>query len=329
MLYRKAFTTAATIAILSGSIFGQTDNWLCSGSEGWPNSENALVLAPDTDGDLNSLESDHPDPNAAGSSTDSQIDPDPCYNKYCMSVFTKTRTSKTVGKGRLSVALKYQFMDYDDKKGSDDRYHDLASDNYSKHKAVLTLKYGWADNHHLGICAPYMWNDFDVSGKRNDSQDFGNIALFEKWNLIKESRYIPGVAVDAWFYLPTGNTDRKLGSSDYSWRFTAEISKAWPDFSIHLNPGYVFTKERSADAVEFNAALILTPCKTLWPALEYNFEHNESKGFKHDIVPGIIYRFAPGWSFKVGAVINLDSSQTYRDDLGVVAKLFYCCPLHK
>ena len=142
-------------------------------------------------------------------------------------------------------------------------------------------------------------------------------------------QYIPAVAVDLWYYFPTGNTDRKLGSSDYSWKVTTEISKAWPQFSLHLNPGYVFTKDRSADTAEFNAAVIFTPCKTFWPAVEYNFQHNESKGFKHDIVPGIIWKFSPGWSFKIGAVINLDSSTTYRDDLGLVIKLFYCFPKKK
>ena len=40
---------------------------------------------------------------------DSKDVEDPCYSKYCMSIFTKTRTAKTVGKGRLSVALKYQY----------------------------------------------------------------------------------------------------------------------------------------------------------------------------------------------------------------------------
>ncbi len=248
---------------------------------------------------------------------------DPWIGKYCISLFTKTRTAKTVGKGHLSVAMKLQYFDYDDKRDSSGRYHDLGDDHNRKTKGVLTMKYGWAENHHLGLCVPYIWNDIDVSGTVNTSEGFGNIALFEKWNCVKESKYIPGIAVDLWYYFPTGNTKRKLGSSQYSWKLTAEVSKAWKDFSLHLNPGYIFTKDRSADAAQVNAAVILTPSKTFWPVLEYNFEHNESKGFSHDIVPGVIWKFAPGASFKIGAVINLDSSRTYRDDLGLVMKIFY------
>ena len=38
---------------------------------------------------------------------------DPWIGQYCMSIFTKTRSSKTVGKDHLSVALKVQHFDWD------------------------------------------------------------------------------------------------------------------------------------------------------------------------------------------------------------------------
>ena len=241
ILFNKILIALLAVLLAVGTATGETSqidldshsNLLLLGQEFYAttDAENTLCLAADSQEFPSTDEQAVVEPDKS-ISTDSES----CIGKYCMSLFTKTRTSKTVGKGRLSVAVKYQYIDYDDKKGSDDRYHDLGSDHYRKSKAVMTFKYGWAEDHHLGLCVPYMWNDFDVSGKINDSQDFGNIALFEKWNLIKETQYIPGVAVDLWYYFPTGNTDRKLGSSEYSWKVTAEISKAWPEFSVHLNP---------------------------------------------------------------------------------------------
>ena len=52
---------------------------------------------------------------------------DPWCGKYCMSFFTKTRSSKTVGKDHLSVALKYQYFDWDQVRGADNDYHDRTS----------------------------------------------------------------------------------------------------------------------------------------------------------------------------------------------------------
>jgi hypothetical protein len=246
----------------------------------------------------------------------------PWIGKYCMSFFTKARSAKTVGKDHVSVALKVQHFDWNLVRGSDDKYHGRPSGQSKRQlNMVLCTKYGWAENHHLAIGVPYLFNDFNL-GTPNDSHGVSNVYIFEKWNIIKETNNIPGVAVDFWYYLPNGDTDRKIGSDDSSYKITTEISKAWKDFSLHFNPGYTWSEDKDIEVAEINGALLFTPYPDLWPAIEYNYYQKEHSGHRNDIIPGIIWKFKKGWSFKAGVPINIDSTFTDRDRVGVVVKLF-------
>ena len=252
------------------------------------------------------------------------IENEPWIGKYPMSFFTKTRSAKTVGKDHLSVSLKIRYFDWDRKKGIDKKYHSLPSgDSKKKLITVFCAKYGWAENHHLAIGIPMFFNDFDTSGTINKSEGIGNIFLFEKWNLIKETNNCPAVAVDFWYFLPTGDTDRKLGTDDGAYKITTEVSKAWRDFSLHFNPGYTWNETKNANISEINAVLLLTVVPKLLPALEYNYYYKENAGHRHDLVPGIIWKFAKGATFKIGVPINLESTETYKDSVGIVTKIFY------
>lgn len=248
---------------------------------------------------------------------------DPWCGKYCMSFFTKTRSAKMVGTGHLSAAVKTQFFDWDEVENADGDYDDRTT-GHAKRRITNTLcfKYGWAKNHHIAVGIPYWFNDFDIPGKENDHDGFANVFVFEKWKVLSETNTLPAVAIDAWYYLPSGNSDKKLGTDDGSVKLTAEISKAWKYFSLHANPGYAWGLDEAPDVVEFNAAVLTKPAKTLWPAVEYNYFEKKGAGHRHDLVPGVICKFAPGWSFKAGAVFNLDSTFKDRDELGLVLKLF-------
>lgn len=213
----------------------------------------------------------------------------PCANKYCMSLLNKTRTSKTAGKNQLTVALKTKWQDFDKKYKSDREYHELPGDkHFRKLTNVVTFKYGWHEDHHIGLGIPWIWSDFNYGSKDMDHNGLGNIFIYEKWNLIKETRYIPGIALDAWYYFETGDSDKKLGSSDSAVRFTAELSKAWPGFSLHFNPGYKIDCGSGPDMEELNGGIIFTPNKKFWPVIEYNYIHQDNKGEAHDILPGFI-----------------------------------------
>jgi len=248
----------------------------------------------------------------------------PWCGKYCMSFFTRARSAKTVGKGHLSASVKVQHFDWDLVRCADGDYHGRASGQDKERLAtVLCFKYGWAENHHIAVGIPYWFNDFDIPGKENDRDGFANVFVFEKWQVIKETNTMPAVAFDIWYYFPTGDSDEKLGTDDGAVKLTSEISKAWKDFSLHANPGYTWGQDEAPDIGEFNAAVLTKPHKTFWPGLEYNYLDIEDKGHRHDLVPGFIWKFASGWSFKLGTVVNLDSTFKDRDRLGVVMKLFY------
>jgi len=249
---------------------------------------------------------------------------DPWCGKYCMSFFTRARSAKMVGKGHMSAAVKVQHFDWDLVKGADGDYHGRASGQDKERLATtLCLKYGWAQNHHLAVGIPYWFNDFDIPGKENDRDGFANVFVFEKWQVIQETNTLPAVAFDVWYYFGSGDSDEKLGTDDGAIKLTTTISKAWEGFSIHLNPGYTWGQDEAPDIGEFNAAILTQPHKTFWPVVEYDYFDKEDKGHRHDLVPGFIWKFRPGWSFKLGAVVNLDSTFKDRDRHGVIMKLFY------
>jgi len=165
-------------------------------------------------------------------------------------------------------------------------------------------------------------NDFDIPGRENDSRGIANIFLFEKWNIIKETNRIPGVAVDFWYYFPSGDSDRSLGSDDGGYKISTEVSKAWKDFSVHFNPNYLWSEDDDAEVGEINGAVLVQKTPDFWPAVEYNYLDKESKGHSHDIVPGFVWKCRKGWSFKAGIPISLDSTFKDRDRVGFVLKLF-------
>ena len=257
----------------------------------------------------------------AGNPDKTQTDVFPWCGQYCMSFFTKTRSAKTVGKDHLSVALKVQHFDWTQVRSNGGYHSRTSGQEKQRWTATLCTKYGWAENHHIAIGVPYWYNDFDTSSP-NDSQGLANMYVFEKWNFIQETNNCPGVAVDFWYYFPTGEADRKLGIDDGAYKITTEVSKAWKDFSLHFNPGYTWSEDDDAEVGEINGAVLFTPGPNFWPAVEYNYYQKESSGHGNDIIPGFIWKFAKGWSFKAGATINIDSTFTDRDRVGFVLKLF-------
>ena len=250
----------------------------------------------------------------------------PWIGNYCMSIFTKTRTAKILPKGKWSVALKYQDINYDQvwSKSTRGAHHSIPSGQWKDiNKLTLCTKFGWAEDQMLALGIPYLHNNFNYGSVRNKSEGIGNIYVFNKWNFMKETNTLPGISVDFWYYFPSGDPGRMLGTDDDAYKITTEISKAWKDFSLHFNPGYKWNKQDGDNnESEINAAILFTPCKTLWPAVEYNYWYKQGSGHSHDIVPGIIWKYRKGGSIKAGLVVNMDSTFTYRDRVGLVLKIF-------
>ena len=246
----------------------------------------------------------------------------PWYGKYPLTFLYKARSAKTVGEGRTLFCLKNVYFDYDEVK-TNGSYNDLApGDKYEQFTTILVAKYGWAKDHHIAVGIPYVWTDFKAGASEVNSDGFSNIYVFEKWNLLKESDNSPAVAVDLWYYFSSGDAAEKRGSDDDFWKITTELSKAWEKWSLHFNPGYQIRD--GPDFWEVNAALLVKPCKKLWPVLEYNYIDKDKKGDSHAVVPGFVWKAYPGLSVKLGAIINVDTDLKYKDDLGGVLKVSYC-----
>ncbi len=249
----------------------------------------------------------------------------PWCGKYCISFFTKTRTSKVVPEGKWLLSLKYLDIKNDQvwSKSTRGTHHSIPSGQWKdQQKLTFTAKYGWAKDHQIAIGVPFIENNFNYGTTRNKSEGVGNVFIFEKWNFFKETNTLPGLALDFWYYTPTGDPGRKLGSDDDSYKVTAEISKAWKDFSLHFNPGYKWNKsDEDNNESEINAAVLFTTHKKLWPAVEYNYWYKQQSGHSHDIVPGVIWKYRKGGSIKVGVPINIDSTHSYRDRVGLALKI--------
>jgi hypothetical protein len=248
----------------------------------------------------------------------------PWCGQYCMSFFTRTRSAKTVGKGNLSMSLKYQYLDWTLVRGDDKDYHGRRPGQQKQRSVfVLCTKYGWAKDHHIALGIPYWLNDFDIPGKENDCDGLANIYVFEKWNFIRETNDLPAIAVDFWYCFPSGDSERSLGNEDGAYKISTEISKAWKDFSLHFNPDYLWSEDDDAEVGEINGAVLFNLDPSFWPAVEYNYLDKEGKGHSHDIVPGVIWKLKKGWAFKAGVPISLDSTFIDRDRVGLVLKLFH------
>lgn len=247
----------------------------------------------------------------------------PWLNKYPMSFFTKTRTAKTVGKGRLGLSVKLQSVECEEMLIEGCYGQMSEADKNDVSKAVLTAKYGWAESQHLVLGIPYLWVDFESSSKDVESDGLGNVFVFNKWNCIRETEVLPAVSFDVWYYFDNGDDSRKRGCDDDSLKATVALSKAWRRFSVHLNPGYKWNLHDGCDIGEVNTGLFAKIHPKLQAGVEYNYTDKEKKGHCHDVVPGFLWKPVKRASVKLGAVVNVDSSMKYRDELGAVAKLFW------
>ncbi|MBN1589551.1 MAG: hypothetical protein JW888_08560 [Pirellulales bacterium] len=251
-------------------------------------------------------------------------DPYPWLGSYPMSFFTKTRSTRLVGKGHLSLCMKFQTADYDERLDSG-VYRGFDPDESHRQLCnTFVAKYGWAENHHVVLGVPYYWTGYHMGGRHMETNHVGNVFLFDKWALVKETPWCPAVSFDTWVFFPSGSTDEKCGCDDTSVRFTTAISKAWPNkMSLHFNPGYTINCGYGPDCSEINVAWLWKRWDKLWPGVEYNYFHKDTKGECHDIVPGVIWKYTKGASFKLGVVLNARSTMAFRDDVGVAMKFFY------
>jgi len=239
-------------------------------------------------------------------------------------MFRRLRTARTVSPKRLLVSVKTEWT-YADDVMADGGYRSLQTgEKLERWQTVLTAKYGLTRNHQLAVGIPYAGVDMASTSARVKSDGFGDAFAFGKWRCADETRLAPAVALDAWCYAGTGNAVMKRGSGKDWVKASAEISKAWKHLNVHLMPGYRWCLRDGAETWDVNAGAMGKVGKKVIAGAEYNYLDKGAKGDSHDIVPGAVWKFAKDASLKLGLVINVDSSVTYRDRLSAVSKLSYC-----
>jgi len=234
------------------------------------------------------------------------------------------RTARTVSPRHLLLSLKTEWTDAE-RVRSDAGYRPLQQgERFQRWVTVLTAKYGLTRNHQLAVGIPYMGIDMATPSARIDSDGLGDVFAFAKWRCVNETRSLPAVALDAWYFAGTGNAAMKRGSGKDWVKASAQVSKAWKRVNLHLMPGYRVCPGDGAETWDMNAGVMSKVTKKVIAGVEYNYIDKGTKGESHDVVPGIIWKFAKGASGKLGVIVNADSSMSYRDRLSAVSKLSYC-----
>ena len=248
----------------------------------------------------------------------------PWVGGYPVSMFRRLRTARTVSPRHLLLSLKTEWTDAERVRG-DAGYRPLQSgESFQRWLTVLTAKYGLTRNHQLAVGIPYMGIDMASPSARIDSDGLGDVFAFAKWRCVDETRSLPAIALDAWYYVGTGNAAMKRASGKDWVKASAEVSKAWKRVNLHLMPGYNWCPADGDETWDMNVGAMSKLGRKVIGGVEYNYLNKGTKGDSHDIVPGVIWKFAKGASAKVGVIFNADSSMTYKDSVSAVSKLSYC-----
>lgn len=114
---------------------------------------------------------------------------------------------------------------------------------------LMTFSYGLLDNFDVGVGTSYIF----YRPKKGDNEDgLGDTEWKLKYRFLEEKKGAPAFALSATMKFPTASETKGLGSGKadltFNTIFTKNLSKRW---IVHLNLGYTFVGEHSADN-EFN-----------------------------------------------------------------------------
>ena len=155
---------------------------------------------------------------------------------------------------------------------------------------------------------------FNYGSTLNTSSGMANIYIFEKWQFHERNQYDAGdvarflVFPAEWRYRQgTGLVTMNRTKLPVRSPKHGKTSHCMPTRAI---PGTRKPAQTTSKNSTPQHCLHLT--KKLWPALEYNYVHVQGKGYSHDLIPGLIWKYRNGGAIKVGLPITVDATTTFQ-----------------
>lgn len=226
------------------------------------------------------------------------------WGKYVNSMLLKTRTAATYPNGIwvFTLVCTYQDMDHH---ANPDLKRELST-------TTLWIERGMTDRFQVGVCQPYLFwknknqrTDFETS--ENGPSD---TSLYAKRNLLKESVYLPSISLDGFLKMPVADEDHGLSNGEFDEILGLEFSKRWRDFSLHINPEYVFTGGSKSklgatadDRTALNTGLMWHTSPKLVPMFEYNGYWWGDAGELSEVGGGMLWFPTKNTSVKLGVSI--------------------------
>lgn len=206
-----------------------------------------------------------------------------------------------------------------------DLLHRSAFPNLRQNTADFELDYGLFENVEIGIEAPLLTLINDRSAPFRSVTGIGDMNLSLKYNFLKEragSRR-PALAVALNFELPTGNTNRQLGSGLADFYVNGVLQKSVTrKTTIRVNGGLLFSGNETTGAIGVNArGLVFTSgasaVKQFTPRLDLGVEINGAFARNVGLGKGRL-------QFMVGGNYSLNEKITF--DFGFVAGRYVGSP---
>ncbi|NOY80219.1 MAG: hypothetical protein GXP31_04350 [Kiritimatiellaeota bacterium] len=236
--------------------------------------------------------------------------------KYPASLVIKTRTACTYPAGLHVFTLVGAYSDFTARRAADGSMYGLPDGMRNRRtSALLWGEYGITDRLQCGIALPYVFREYrdPRSGAHARPDGLGDMWAYTKFRALVETPSRPGVALDAWVKLPTGDEDKGLGNGEVDVKLSAEISKRYRWLSFHFNPEYTLTgggrEEVGAaadDRTTVNVGVIVHWARRVLPMIEANGLWWGDVGHEVDVGGGFLFFLSRNASLKVGVSIPVD-----------------------
>lgn len=119
--------------------------------------------------------------------------------------------------------------------------YESTAGSITRHVPNVELDYGLIDRVEVSLEIPYL----SVDG----AHGLGDIALATKWIALKETRFLPAIALSLEWKLGNGNVARGLGTGRFDYEFLIPVQKTWGRFTAMLDYGLDFIGNPRIDGV--------------------------------------------------------------------------------